>query len=396
MKSTHSIPFWMLIVMNINVIIGAGLFVNPAPITRLGGVLGVLSYLAVALLVLPIVLTVASISQIYPATEGGLNVYIRSGLGRFWGILGIGSYFFAKVISTTLLMKTSLFYLQGIFPSLMIIQPSFFLIFLLMFLLFLNMGGVQFGSTLQFIFMILKIFPIVLVVLCMFLVFDTSSFQTGTWTFEGFASSLPIALYGLMGFEMCCSIGHIARGGSRKLAFVVVASFFIVVSIATLFQLALFSGLGMRLASLPAPMSDYFSLVSRSFPAGLFVNISIFCSVLGASYGFLYSNNWNLYAIIRELGLWDRLLKKNKCGTPVLVLIIHCIIIGVLLLFDFKIVTFVRLAVLGVTTCYTLVALSLIRSYKEHRNSILVPKVVPILSLFTCLYIVVTCFKDLF
>jgi len=121
--------------------------------------------------------------------------------------------------------------------------------------------------------------------------------------------------------------------------------------------------------------------------------------VLGACYGFLYSNNWNLYAIVRELGAWggkDILLKKNKCGAPVVVLIVHCIIIGVILLLDLRIVTLARLTVTGVSTCYALVTFSLLKSYKNHADSILVPRIVPILSLFSCLYIVGTCFKDLF
>lgn len=399
MNTPHRVPFWLLIIMNINVIIGAGLFVNPAPLTRLGGVLGVLSYATVGLLILPIVLSVAATAQIYPATEGGLNFYIQSGLGKIWGLIGIGSYFFAKVVSSALLIKTSIFYLRSIFPSLVDYPAPLFMGVILVALFFLNMGGVQFGSKLQFIFMILKVFPIVLVIISAFWIFNGSHFQSGTWTISGFTSSLPIAMYGLIGFEMCCSIGHVVRGGARQLAKVVISSFMIVVVIATLFQLALFGGLGMNLAGLPAPMSNYFALVSQSFPGGLFVNVSILFSVLGASYGFLYANNWNAYVIAREMKHWSLgkfLMKKNTCGIPVLCLLVQIFIVAGFLFSGFNIVTLARLAVLGIALCYILVMISLLKSYKTYGSSIIIPRVVPVLGLFSCLYIVGTSLKDLF
>ena len=202
-----------------------------------------------------------------------------------------------------------------------------------------------------------------------------------------------------MGFEMCCSIGHVVRGGPRQVAKVVMLSFMIVVVIATLFQLALFGGLGIKLALLPAPMSDYFALFSSTFPGGLFVNVSILFSVLGASYGFLYANNWNVYAIARELKGWSLgtfFMKRNKCGVPVRSLFLQCFIITVFLFSGFNIVTFARLAVLGVAFCYVLVACSLLKSYKKHKESIIVPRIIPIFGLLACLYIVGTCLKDLF
>jgi amino acid transporter len=250
--------------------------------------------------------------------------------------------------------------------------------------------------------MVLKMIPIALVVACAYSLFDRAHFTFQDGTLSSFVSSLPVALYTLIGFETCCSIGHIIEGGAQRLSSIVVTSFLIVALIATLFQFSLFGALGIELASLKAPMSAYFHALYSSkawvhLIVGTLVNVCITISVLGACYGILYANNWNIYVILKDIlpsSYASRWAAKNSHGIHIPSLLIQCSLIAFFSCVGFPLVVLTRMTVLGVVICYTLVTCSLIKSYKHHAH-ITMPRWVAYASFMSCFYIAGTCLKDL-
>src|SRR3978361_1202442 len=212
-QTTYSISFPLAVIMSINAIIGAGLFVNAAPLSTLAGPLSCMSYFLVALLIVPLVLVVAESAALYPATQGGLYTYIEKGVGKRWGLLGMSCYYLAKATSCSILLQTALLYLQKTVPFFGQCSLTLLVGIMVIIVGMSNLWGLKFGARLQSTFMFLKTVPIALVIFTALYFIHGSNFTLmQPFPIKNLFSSLPIALYALMGFETCCSIGHLIKG----------------------------------------------------------------------------------------------------------------------------------------------------------------------------------------
>lgn len=396
------IPFWIVTAMNINVMLGGGLFVNPSSLTRLAGPFGPFSYLAVALIMLPLVLVVAELSKIYPAEEGGLFVYSKYGIGSWAGIISGMSYFLAKATSTAVLSRVFVIYLQNIFPALSAYSPKLFIAITLVTIGVLNLIGMRVGSKVQLVFVFLKMIPVIAVILMIGFAFDMTNFTNAmSFPLRDITSTLPIALYAMMGFETCCSIAHTLEKGKSQIYKVVITSFLAVAVICTLFQLSLFGGLGQSLVSVSTPLGAFFAKVSKSFPVFSFVgeallNSFVMVSIIGSCYGILQANNWNAFAVAREAGagsVASKFTALNRYGMPTWCVMFQVCLSLVFALSALSIVSIQRTVVFGVVIAYFLTVFALLRSYRTENVGL--PKLVTILSLFPCLYVAYNCIKDL-
>ena len=76
-KQATTIRPLVAVLICINSIIGAGLFINPRPLTQFAGPYGFLVYMLGALLLTPLVLSVAELAKLHPVA-GGLYVYSKT------------------------------------------------------------------------------------------------------------------------------------------------------------------------------------------------------------------------------------------------------------------------------------------------------------------------------
>lgn len=398
----YTLSFPLAVIISINAIVGAGLFVNAAPLSGLAGPLCTISYIVVSLFMVPLVLVIAESASLYPATQGGLYTYIEKGIGRNWALFGIGCYFLAKATSCSILLQTALLYLQKSFSLLDQFSLQLLIISAIAIIGVSNAWGVKFGARLQFLFMLLKAIPIVLVVVSAWYFFHGSYFKiVHPFPVKNFLSSLPIALYALMGFETCCSIGHLIKGGSRALHKIILISFFTVAAIATFFQAALYGAFGPSLAYLSAPLSNYFKLfTTTSFPSSLTLlgNLCIALSVLGACYGIIYANTWNgdmFGDALKKCPFGKWLTQKNSAAIPYNSLLLQLWVIWGFALSNCSVLVRARLAVIGISTCYFLVAIGLFNAYKNQEKKPQLAQWITVLSFGSCLYIIGMCIKDL-
>ena len=129
---------------------------------------------------------------------------------------------------------------------------------------------------------------------------------------------------------------------------------------------------------------------------GLF-NIAIATSILGGSYGIIFSNAWNLYALAehKHVLFSHALTRFNTYQIPFLCILVEgAICISYLLLSGGKQVTLQQMGALGVVFTYTMSALSLVVA-KYKRPDITVPLWVPALGLINCSILVGICINGL-
>jgi len=388
-----SISWLLLLLININVMIGAGIFVYPSVIASYAGYLGFLSFASVFFIMLPLVLTVAQLAAVLPAGEGGLYTYSAQVLGKKIGVMNGIIYFVAKAISCSIMIRTVVVYLNSLFPAFSSV-PVWVLRLIIIFLLVLfNLFGMRVGARMQAGFTTFKILPIIVVVLGGLWLFKGGNLTIFPASLHSFTSSLPLALYTMMGFETCCAIGHTV-GNARQMARIIIASFFVVTSIYMLFQFSLFGALGEQLALTTTPLSLFFSTLFNSQLLSFIGVVAVILSAIGAAYGILYANNWYLFAIGRDL-VYRPLTSTNKYGIPVLSALIHGAVIAFLLVVPASIALLGKCAVFGVLISYLTMVISLLVLYRTRSKELTLPYSIVVLSIASCVIMAFLCIKDL-
>ena len=398
------ISLWMAVVINLNVMIGAGVFINPPLLTSIAGVLGFLSYVGVALIVLPLVLSVAELSKLYPKAAGGLYVYSKEAISPLAGIISGGSYFIGKSVSCAVLVQTVAIYLHHLLPFFHLVPIVVVALLIMAILCVLNTLGIRFSSRVQLGFIFFKLLPIVFVIGLVFWVFNIEHFQGGVISLGAFSASLPVAMYAFLGFEACCAIGHTITNSHKNLSRSLVISFLVAALVYTSFQFSLFSGIGMPLADAAVPLDAFLQLFSSTSPFFIWLmrpifNSAVMVAVLGSCYGILFTNMWNGYALATELSgiRFSRFFfMLNSHGVPAYSTFLQGAIASLLLVIGLKTVTLARIAVLSIAISYCLSTLALIASYRQKKQQISLPFWVAVLGLGGAVLIAATCIKGFF
>ncbi|MCK4650735.1 APC family permease [Candidatus Babeliales bacterium] len=397
MKKNLKIDLFTSILININIIIGAGLFINPKPLTQLSGKFGFLNYIVAAIILLPIVLSIAKLAKSHP-TAGGLYVYAKKYINNKAGFFCGWSYFLGKTTSAALLAHIFVNFFYKKIELLQNIPILILDIIFIFFLIFINIFGVKIGGKIQYFFTTAKIIPIIFVIFAGFSLFNPQFFITNTKETYEFFSALPIAIFAFLSFEIICSIGHMIKNPQKNIQRSIIYSFFIVVGCATIFQIAIFGSLGGALSKSSEPVK---MLASNIFPNFLIIggilNAFVFASIIGGSFGSLTSNCWNLFALANDnqLPFKKILTKTNKLNIPYASLIAQGIIACILLALTKDQIPLQNMTVFGMVTAYFLNSISaFIQSKKEKQKKYFL--IIPALSIISSLYITSICFKNIF
>ncbi len=281
----------------LNSMIGAGLFINPKPLTIIAGPLGFLGYILAAIVLLPIIYCTAELASLHPVS-GGVYVFSRSYLGPVFGFLSCWSYFVGKTSSAALMAHKFMQFLQGAIPALAgipILLCDFILIF---FLIGLNLAGMFVGGRSQYIFTAMRIIPLLAAFAVGFSLFDGNNFEIVFSDLGNVFLSLPIAVFAFLGFEMICAIGHLIQDSKKNIKRVILSSFAVVVTLSVLFQLAVFGLLGLSLQVIDSPLNKLFEIAIPANPTlGSCFGAMVFVAILGTCFGILTSNCWNLFTL---------------------------------------------------------------------------------------------------
>lgn len=216
--------------------VGSGILIGPGYMAAKAGNASFITWLIVALLFLPIVLSTVQMSRYNPGS-GGFFRYAKAGLNTtagFWsGLLYIAGYTFAIAVECLALRHTLLDAL-GDNLTWFTANPVLFNVVTILALVVLNLISLKVYSKILNSLTISKIIPIVsLILLIPFII--NPSFTVTAAEVRMLPYSMPLAIFGYFGFEYCCSISHHIIDSERNAPLAIMIGFGITALLYTLF-----------------------------------------------------------------------------------------------------------------------------------------------------------------
>ena len=366
MSHHHKLSLQAAVFININIMMGSGIFINSTLLAHKAGWLGSVCYVMVGLLMLPLILTTMRLLGLYPS--GGFYAFASKEIHPYAGFVSSWSYATGKLASVVLMNQVAILLIQQIVPSLSFIDPLLCNGIIILLFLALNMLDIKTGSKIQTCFFVLKGIPILFAILAGLYLFSPGNIPLHDLPLSGIPSAIPFVLFALAGFEAACSLSSRIENAEKNAPKVVFFSYGFVVIVTTLFQFMISGGLGSLLAVLPDYRYLFPALFSAIFAqsfamhAAKLMHLAIACSALGGSYGILFSNNWNFYTLAQHKHLtgWQRLIQLNRYAIPWLCVLIEGAICFIFLFTSrAQQVPLQQISAFGVVIAYTMSCVSL-------------------------------------
>lgn len=384
----NKLSLWAAVIIIVNIIIGSGVFINTTELAKRAGILGSLCYALVGLLLLPLILSFVRLLQIHPV--GGFYAFCNNSLHPFAGFINTWCYFFVKLSSCTLAIHIFTLLMQRTFPALTCINATVFDIGILVLLLGLNMLNVKTGSKIQGWLMVLKLFPIFFVIISGLFFLQGSNLTSVHQLWSGLPSAIPLVLHAMLGFEVACSLIRTIENPEVNGPRAILISYGIVIVLYVLYQGIFYGVLGTSLAQ-TANYSQAFPLLISKFGIseymrdilGNLIHIAIATSALGAAFGIIYANLWNLYSLAERNHTITpaTIMQRNRFNVPfVCVLAQGAIILTYLYIVRNEQTSFQHVSAFGSTITYTLSIIGLLATLYKKRQSLLLP----VLGLINC------------
>lgn len=372
MSHPKKISFISAIVININVMLGAGLFVNTALLAHKAGALGCIGYAIVGILLSPLIVCIAELIRLFP--QGGFYGYAAQAFSPFVGFISSWSYFVAKLASAAVTLHTAVLILQQLIPALKTLPHLSFDCIILALFIGLNMYNVKTGSSIQSFFFGAKLIPLFTIILGGLWFFKGSNFSAPHIILSGVPSIISLVLYAAIGFEAAVSLSSSLEDPEKNGPRVIITSYVIVILLSCLYQALFYGALGTPLAAL-TDFRDSFSLffekcMGIEYPTqsiAALIYIAIASSALGGCYGILFSNHWNLYRLANHNHLIGSSLFKqlNSHHIPSICVLSEGVICVLYLIITQGTLVFLQqISGLGTVIAYTLSVLSLMQLKK--------------------------------
>lgn len=403
MASSNKLSLTAAILVCVNIMLGAGIFINTVELARRAGILGFVAYALIGVILLPLILSIAHLIELHPS--GGFYTFAKQEINPFFGFMSTWSYFTGKLASATLLIHTSLLLLQD---TIAILRWSniFFLdgVVLTLFTL-LNMLNIRTGRSIQIGIMTLKLIPVLFVIFVGLFFFNGTTINSSHALWAGLPSTLPLVLFAVLGFEAACSLSDQIEDPKRNGPRAIFISYGIVISLLMLYQFFFYASIGSALGAQENYLASFPSLLALLFnPSSItstFLHALLYCTIassaLGGAYGILYSNNWNLYTLAKNNHTFfpRTLTSLNHNLIPYACVLVE----GAICVLYFYVtkaqqIPLQQISALACTVAYTLSVLSLYQAKKRNPH-ISVHHWVPILGLINCIILLAACFKSI-
>lgn len=384
------------ILLCINTMIGAGLFINPGPLTKLAGSLGFAGYAVATLLLLPLILCIAELARLHPVS-GGLYVYSKVYVGTWAGFLSGWAYFLGKTTSVAVLTHKVVGFLQtkSIFLN---HYPTLLIDYLFIALLIvLNIMGVRIGGRIQYLFTTMKGIPLIMALLTGCYFFSPEFFVFSPADVYGILLTLPIAVFPLLGFEIICSVGHLIENSAKNIKRVILTAFCIVAFIDILFQAIVYGVLGNNVQTIDYPMIAMVTKLIPSTPfAAQLINAFVFIAILGACFSILTSNCWNLYTLAKNnhLPYASLLTRMTKNDVPWVSISIQGFLACLILFITSEQTSLQAMSVFSQVIAFSLSALAAFFALRIAHD-IRMSRIIPILGMISCSYIMYLSFQKI-
>lgn len=385
MRTSRQLSLASAVLVNLNIIVGSGIFINTVLLARLAGIASALTYVVVGLLILPLMASFACLAH----RHAGGSLYSYSvGLGDYWAFFSVWGYTLTKLASCTVAIHVCASLLSSIIPWLGDVPPLVLDMAVLCIFTTLNGCHAHVGSMLQKIFIVGKMVPIgtVLVVGAWYMSVSRVAISVPV-SLAGVITGIPFVLYAFMGFESSAGFSRNIANPERNGWRVIALSFASGVLITTLFQLLLFYSVP-ALGSV-ASYRDVFPVLLTSWGVtGVLHTILLFllhggiaASAAGVGFGILYANVGNFLELAERNFLPRWLTYHNESGSPIYCALVESLLVGIYLYVGHASLPFLQqLAAFGATCTYIV---SIIALFKDHCVSTRV-RAIATLGLLSC------------
>lgn len=318
MSSSNKLSLTAAILINLNIMLGSGVFINTVLLTASAGALGGAVYVVVALLLLPLIFAISELMK----ENGGTFYDFGALIHPLMGFIMSWSYFVAKLASCALGIHVFVSLMQILFPLLQAIPVLLADVCMLSFFTALNLGNLRLGRRIQYGFIALKLIPLLFIIISALFYFNANYFTAESFQWSGIIDSIPFVIFAFGGFEASCSLSKSLENPEKNGPRAILISYILVLAIVVLYQTGFFSILGQSLGALRSFCDAYPAVISLFYNNTLLWKaltlIGIASSSLGASYGIMYSNSWNLYTLAQKKHtfLSDKLIQFNKYAIP--------------------------------------------------------------------------------
>ena len=321
--STQKISLFTATMLNINVIIGAGILLNPPIMAGLAGNISFLGWPLCGLIFFPLVWCVAEASKLFSG-DAGFYTFGKKGLGNTAGFISGWAHFLAYLA----VPAAHLFGLRALLVTQFNIDfvathPLMFNALYVLFLGLMNLLSLKLVSTIQNISTIVKLIPLVSVIM-MFVFYLNPNFSINIANLPLLTATLPIAVFAFLGFESCCNISHLIEGGQKNASRALFYGFFATLTLYTVFHFGLLQIMGAdNLAKFGgAAFVQFLGINNVALIAALkgIVSTAFIITFLSASYGIFIGNSSLLRGMAAEKILFGSklLTKTNGNDRPIM------------------------------------------------------------------------------
>jgi len=381
--------------------LGVGLFINTTELAERAGILGALSYVTIGVLLLPLIFSIAQLLRLYPI--GGFYAFGTQSMNSFAGFISTWSYFISKLASTILVIHIFVLLIQEAIPVFSLFNPLMLDSIMLTIISLLNLFNIKTGSTIQAWTMVFKMIPIAFLIFVGIFFMQGSNFVVTQPILPSITGTLPLVLYAMLGFEAACSLSSKIKNAHKNAPLAVLISYGLIILLYCLYQLIFYGVLGTTLAQQldfreAFPMLLHYVLPHTGQLTSVLIiifHLAIAASALGAAYGMIYSNMWNLYILAEHHHTFaaDKLTLFNKQQIPFLCVIVESIICLIYLATTHgNQLSLQKIGAFGITITYIISTLSLLVVRYRNRESLWLP----LCGLANCIILLIACINSFF
>lgn len=354
--------------MNANVMIGAGIFVGPHLMAQKAGFASFLGWPIVALIFLPVVLSVATMARLFPGS-GGFYSYAKNLINPTAGFFSGWAFYLAYTGVAALL---TIVLRDNVILPMWNINPILFNFGFLVILVLLSMVNMQTVGRIQNTGVLFKFLPLILVI-SIFAFYWNPSFSISTTNLFSVPLTVPIALFGYWGFEICCSISHLIKGDKANASRAVLIAFFMTMVIYTMFHFGLLHIMGAAgLATNNIKDFILFLGTGSSFTKflGSVVTFSLAFAFANSIFSILTATAATLHSLAEEkvLPFSEHLVKENAAHRPWVAILVQAALTFIIISTTSNQFVLISLVNLGILIAFLLTMIALCKHQLEHKK----------------------------
>lgn len=365
----RDIKRWDLVLLMINIIIGAGIFGLPSKIFELTGVYSIPAIFICALLMIIIILNFSEVASQFNKT-GGPYLYTTKAFGKSLGYIIGWLSLVSRIAAYAALINLLVDYLSYINVAFNNQSFRFLTIILITSMIFLiNYRGVKNSSRLNNILAIAKLIPLFIFIIVgfYFIDFDLLNFNQPAPSINDFSSTILILVFAFTGFEAAVINTGEMSNPKRDIPFALIISALFVAVFYTLIQLVVV-GTYPDLASSNKPIADAADYFLGSV-GGLLITIGAVISIGGTINANLLAGSRLPFAF-SEANQFPSLFSKThpKTGVPHISLIIYTMI-TILVSVSGTFIYALSISVISKVMVFAIISAALIKFRKKNKNN---------------------------